>query len=436
MELTPVDHDPFDPAIAGQEGAVPKEGHSLPANGGVRTAITDYPAVQEAGRNIASMAVEPFAQVGRLMTQGTSDPELAGDTESMILGAAPIGGKVAAAGKGLLAPLASMFAGIGAKTADREALKLAQQMLTKGHTADEIWKATGWFQGADQKWRFEIPDEKLEVRPEGTEKGLGSESQLQHQELLAAYPQMSDLTHVQQKNSSYGGSYFSRNPRNPGGHIVMRGTSDEERRQVAAHELQHAVQDIEGFARGENPATLRPIADRAYLETGGSYDDPNWNRKVYDLTVESYKRHAGEVEARNVESRLYDSAEARAKNPPWTTEDRPRDKQIVRGVKLTPVDHDPFKGQPMASEDSKVSDYGGKLKSLETSSAEFDSLVAKMRLDPTIKQPDLHKLAAEYLGWSPAASKSKADLFRLITDKQMLEARQTARAPHQIGGGS
>jgi hypothetical protein len=45
-----------------------------------------------------------------------------------------------------------------------------------------------------------------------------------------------------------------------------------------------------------------------------------------------YKRLAGEVEARNVQSRMDMDAATRRATPPWSTEDVPRDQQIVRGL--------------------------------------------------------------------------------------------------------
>ena len=43
-----------------------------------------------------------------------------------------------------------------------------------------------------------------------------------------------------------------------------------------------------------------------------------------------YQRTAGEVEARNVQSRMNMSPEERKAKPPWTTEDVPREQQIIR----------------------------------------------------------------------------------------------------------
>jgi hypothetical protein len=45
---------------------------------------------------------------------------------------------------------------------------------------------------------------------------------------------------------------------------------------------------------------------------------------------ELYRRLAGEVAARNAQSRLYESELQRQRKSPVRTEDRPRDQQIIR----------------------------------------------------------------------------------------------------------
>jgi hypothetical protein len=312
--LTPIDHDPW------AEEPVPKEGQAVPHDV-VRSAITDYPVVQAVGRNIASAVTEPVMQMGRLLTQGTADPNLAEDTEGAILGMAPIG---------KLAPLASIFAGIGAKTADREALSLAQQMLAKGHAAEDIWKATGWFQGADEKWRFEIPDTKSFEAAGRYSVG----SRVHHPKLFEAYP---DLAHVKVRDDSsleHAAAEYQAPWLNMPESITMgKGSAHD----AMLHELMHAIQEREGFAKGGNPEMLKEIA---WEVLSADKDFPS-DREVNKFANEAYMRLAGEVEARNVEARMRGSA-----LPPWETEDRPRNKQTVIGVKLTPVDHDPFRGEP------------------------------------------------------------------------------------------
>jgi hypothetical protein len=80
------------------------------------------------------------------------------------------------------------------------------------------------------------------------------------------------------------------------------------------HELQHMIADLEGHARGGNLLE--------FMKPGISW------REAYEL----YRRLAGEVAARNAQSRLYESELQRQRKSPLRTEDKdiPRDRQIIR----------------------------------------------------------------------------------------------------------
>ena len=55
------------------------------------------------------------------------------------------------------------FAGANARTADMTSLEQAKNMDNSGADAETIRKQTGWFKGADSKWRFEISDKDATV---------------------------------------------------------------------------------------------------------------------------------------------------------------------------------------------------------------------------------------------------------------------------------
>src|SRR5262249_17511373 len=97
-----------------------------------------------------------------------SDPRIAGslsDVASTASNMMPFGGPAeGAAALGMKA----IFGGPMAKTANLSLLRKARDMeagasptWTQGHT---IFDETGWFRGADGKWRFEIPDDNISVR--------------------------------------------------------------------------------------------------------------------------------------------------------------------------------------------------------------------------------------------------------------------------------
>lgn len=297
---------------------------------------------------------------------------------------------LAGAGKLALPALAkggsalSMFLGPMAKNANLEKLDLAKWMHANGATREQIWKDTGWFnQHGD--WKFEISDLGLDVnkgRLPNQGKGTYAGNVISHPELEANYPE-------------YRGGIFG-NPLRVGGHIsgpkiagayypdqhvvtFSKGRTKPQMVSTAAHELQHGMPQVtENFPIGSRvgehpPVWAGPEVDEIQRQKDSFtglldslpeevYDDPAVKRqlKTYDDALEaaayreSYRRSAGEVEARNVQSRLGMEQGFRAlgwsdetiakqmrDTPPWLTQDRPDELQIVRRAEKIPEDAGP-----------------------------------------------------------------------------------------------
>lgn len=201
------------------------------------------------------------------------------------------------------------YAGTNAANADLEALEVAKGMAEKNVSAETIRQATGWFQGADGKWRFEIDDsgmrysargdlnygdpdywryrellDKLEremlgigseavteaeraeyeelapryrdfylqpgVRGDGSATATRLSDYIQHDELFEQYPQLRDARLVfEDMEDGKQGSY------NPDTNTITLSESlqNSERDDALVHEIQHAIQEAEGFARGASP---------------------------------------------------------------------------------------------------------------------------------------------------------------------------------------
>ncbi len=197
-------------------------------------------------------------------------------------------------------PARFSYAGKNANGANLDSLREAQEMQAAGADMESIRKATGWHEGMDGKWRWEIDDSKMEYHragdalfgrnhPEyaeqqrleqkmlygeltdaeqarlraltetwGRERSRLSErvergdarleDVLDHEELFRAYPQ---LRHVR--------VVFDETPKGVLGSFSAEGnqiTISEELRDapqdVLIHEIQHAIQNAEGFAKGSN----------------------------------------------------------------------------------------------------------------------------------------------------------------------------------------
>lgn len=213
---------------------------------------------------------------------------------------------------------AGIFGGKLAKTADLSALKRAEELTALGKSPEEVRMSTGWHQGAsDGKWRFEIPDNKsnLNYLPdvEG-DTAIGTVPNLfNHPELMKAYPQLKDYN----MNLT-----LDKNPRAPNGSGLFAGTTAsvnapnyQTGRSVALHELQHAVQGIEGFSEGATPNFYASKVEKSLGPENFDYD------KIQQQAFDAYLRNAGEVEARNVQTRRDYSPLERLTKSPLDTED-------------------------------------------------------------------------------------------------------------------
>lgn len=237
------------------------------------------------------------------------------------------------------------FAGINARSANLQQLQTAQEMATRGVDNETIRKETGWFRGMDGKWRFEIDDSNMVYRKEGdalfrknhpeyaehqtlTEKFLfgtiTAEEQkrlleleeiwgrergrlservksgnaklrdvLQHDALFEAYPQIGNIgvTFADLPNGENASFNRETNTIEISDRLANAGAS------TLLHEVQHAIQKEEGFARGANPSYWERRINEGY--------DRRWAGAPLQqmMPSELYRNTAGEIEARDVVER-------------------------------------------------------------------------------------------------------------------------------------
>src|SRR5574337_156390 len=192
------------------------------------------------------------------------------------------------------------FAGQNARTADTHALATALERLDAGEDADTVRQDTGWFIGPDGRARFEISDRDARLKIPAT--GNAGEALrgtttvgalLDHAKLFAAYPGVAaiEVTTKPGAGASFQASHEGHPPRIRIGADMPMGKVTS----ALMHEIQHYVQRQERFATGSN------------LLAAGSR--------------EAYFNSAGEVEARNVQTRLKMTDEERkGLAPHWTTD--------------------------------------------------------------------------------------------------------------------
>lgn len=197
-----------------------------------------------------------------------------------------------------------MSVGESAQTANLQDLAAARAMEDQGASSEEIRQGTGWYKGYDGKWRFEISDADMKMHLRGDarfrqdhpayaryqelmdkllmlgETSMTDEEQselqrldrmwgrelsrlgeivdsgnatldmiLDHPALFEAYPQLKDMRVKFSDMEPGTNGYFD------GNQIALNSElkkSTSKLMDTLVHEIQHAVQQIEGFARGSN----------------------------------------------------------------------------------------------------------------------------------------------------------------------------------------
>lgn len=162
------------------------------------------------------------------------------------------------------------FAGAGANTASRPLLASAKAAIEEGGDAEQVRKDTGWFQGSDDKWRFELDDSQLTARDSWNLWGQNTSAQtfrlhdlIDHWSLFDAYPELRYMSVTVEPGLPPDHGMFR-----PLDNSITIGAEPEEGllnlsdQQLSAlmHEVQHGIQEIENFAHGgsSSDTTLLP----------------------------------------------------------------------------------------------------------------------------------------------------------------------------------
>ena len=116
----------------------------------------------------------------------------------------------------------------------------------RNKTPQEVKYMTGWERGIDNKWRYELPDGKLTLK----EKGKFKLSDIyDSKKLYDAYPQLKDIpVDVDIRQEGAVSAWFMPTEQS----IEINAKPDSDVTSLLIHEVQHAIQFIEGFATGGN----------------------------------------------------------------------------------------------------------------------------------------------------------------------------------------
>jgi hypothetical protein len=243
-------------------------------------------------------------------------------------------------------------------------------MLAKGIDPREVWKKTGTMRGVDNQLRQEIPDNAAQIKGlsykgrEGVEGSGKLTTMLDHQGMFDAYPDTANIQSsiAQGAKGPEFGSYSNDGPEYSEFFPQLQASAKNVKSPVL-HELQHAIQQREGWARGGSPDDFMPeqtvndarviaarIAKGETPSQAAKWLKENLGRtadvQVMDLAMQDpvklfsypsnpdlgYRRLAGEAEARLTQARMDMNMDERLASYPYDMLDVPMDQLIVRGL--------------------------------------------------------------------------------------------------------
>ena len=279
------------------------------------------------------------------------------------------------------------MAGANARGADLNALEQAQEMKEKGESDETIFRQTGWYAGADGEWRFEIDDSGMETdtkwkflrNPDARRYNElfetaylyddATEAELQelqilekdlkgvrksplylneivkHDKLFESYPELRNVkVRFEADIGNREGTYQN-------GEIVLRAglkLEPEKLKRTLIHEIQHIIQEQEGFARGTNPGYWDEMMQGGYSRrrNDGRIERARKEyRRIFDSAPEEFKDKVRKINrarldgdynaAESVIDEIYDSKYADL----WSQlEDAEFEWRSDRGEEMTALD--------------------------------------------------------------------------------------------------
>lgn len=255
-KFVPVDHDPFTPGsiVSNIQAAMPVG--SFP----YRAVKATKQALMGTASDLATLG--PIRRMVDASAEDASHPEAIGDSNYQRQGVAPAGDlMMMAMGSRMPWAEAGSVGVLGGKL-NPNAIARAENMEAAGASPADIWSMTRTARGADGEWRQEISDapSRMTIHPsELKNSDHFLTDALDHPELYQSYPRFEEtLLQALPTNSP---------PNLKGRYLAQRNTiqlnpnlSPEEARSTLLHEIQHGVQDIEGFAPGDSPSRYIPAA--------------------------------------------------------------------------------------------------------------------------------------------------------------------------------
>lgn len=240
-------------------------------------------------------------------------------------------------------------------------LATAESKLAQGVPKESVFQELGVFKGPEGKWRYEIDDSGAMYRGSKAAGSSYADKVMPHPQLFDALPELT--TRTVREVPSVGG--IKGNYDEALGEVTLYGPN---KASTMLHEMQHAVQSVEDFARGGSTSVsewaspkyrkeLLKLAQEIMDEPPPSYElfwgkertpegeaaynkfleqfnskqaqKERWAAAQQGAPIRAYERLAGEAESRAVQDRmLMNIDERRANFPEYAT----RNDLIIRGL--------------------------------------------------------------------------------------------------------
>jgi len=179
----------------------------------------------------------------------------------------------------------------------------------------------------DKMPRFEISDEAISwvkfKKPVTMDQTDTLGNIIKHEELFKQYPSLKNIrTRVtidpNLDQGLYGGHFSGLD-----GGLNVIAHSEGEAKNTIVHEIQHAIQEYEGFAMGGSPSSFTNVeAINMGIKMGAK--NPSEARQL------GYKKLAGEIESRDASFRRLYSEHERATTQPYASQNIPVEEAIVK----------------------------------------------------------------------------------------------------------
>lgn len=171
----------------------------------------------------------------------------------------------------------------------------ALQMESEGKTPEQIRLATGWFKGPyDERLRFEVEDKSAkltkdfldmpsrsrhEVDPTLSEGSIALRDALDHPELFNAYPEIGSVKVFKLNDDRSLGAFI------PGSNAIFLNQNQPTKQQKSTlmHEIQHWIQDKEGFASGGNNEVAVEFAPQKLIKSASRAME--WRLKEEEIDI-------------------------------------------------------------------------------------------------------------------------------------------------------